>query len=131
QSIKLDKSVGFMRNIRVASSGKALQALILQKHPAWSVIRADDRRIFIDTGKDVLVAMLVGGDKARLVEHKEGGSELIALQIPASGNPRTIQVAIVQMDNLDDDRVENFSAAIDNREIPNFDQIKKGGPAQW
>src|SRR5699024_2751970 len=52
-------------------------------------------------------------------------------QIPASGNPRTIQVAIVQMDNLDDDRVENFSAAIDNREIPDFDQIKKGGPAQW
>src|SRR5699024_903735 len=102
QSIKLDKSVGFMRNIRVASSGKALQALILQKHPAWSVIRADDRRIFIDTGKDALVAMLVVGDIARLGEHKECCSVRSGLQFRSSWMPRTVHVVIVLMHYLDD-----------------------------
>ncbi len=132
ESIKYDESVAFIRNIRVASSVQGLRTLILQKHPAWSVTRANDRKIMLNTAEGVLAVMVAGGpDKVRLVESKEGESELIELHIPPSGNSQMIRIAVFQMKSLDGKQPEKFAAAIDSNGMPNFERMKQGGASQW
>lgn len=132
ESIKLDKSVAFVRNIKVASSAKGLQALILQKHSSWSVIEVKDRQIIFNTGEGALAVKLAdGSNNVRLVKSEEKESVFISLQIPPSENSQTIRVFIFEMDSPDDGLFDDFSTIIEKNNIPDFVKMRQGGPTQW
>ncbi|MEX0772919.1 MAG: DUF6797 domain-containing protein [Balneolales bacterium] len=129
EAIQHGESVAFARTLRVEASDQAMKALITEKRDSWSIDRATDQGIILNTEDGAFAVQLAGpADDAKLAEGEQGRIEL---HLQPSDGPRTVRVLLFEMSSSGDNLFDEIRRTYNHAEMPDLKAMTQGGPAHW